>query len=224
MDTQSHILSSFNEDLAKLKDYLVEMVSKVESSFEGSMQGLQERDLPLCGNVIADDETIDTAERIIDNLAMNVLLRYNPVASDLRFVVSSISIAKDLERIGDQASQIAKQSRKLIKKDLMSPDVKYIEDLYALALTQFQFAKQAILTTDKTAAEECLAGEDNVRAITKKVSKIFIKMMSNEGDAVPTYLSLVMIARSIERVSKLSCNISENIIFIETAEDVRADT
>jgi len=158
---------------------------------------------------------------MVEDSAMDVLLRYNPMASDLRFVVSSISIAKNLERVGDHASQIAKNTRKIYKKGVMETDLNYIKDLFQLTNKQFEFAKAAILKNDPENAQKCLDGEEHMRNITKKVSKIFVKMMGEGAENASNYMSLVMIARSIERISKISCNIAEDIIYIETAENVR---
>lgn len=221
MDINSHILSSFNDNLESIRKRLIEMVNVVEGSIISSKDALIDGDLDLSNRVIADDDYIDNEERVIDDLAINTLLRYNPVASDLRFVVSSLSIAKNLERIGDHASQIAKNTRKIYKKSVMKPDLDYINDLFTLALEQFQHAKHAIINTNTKSAEKCLEGEENMRKITKKISKIFVRIMGNDSDEVTTYLSLVMIARSVERISKLSCNIAEDIIYIETAENLR---
>lgn len=221
MDIKSHILSSFNEDLATIRNHLIEMVELVESSLNRAEEGLAEGNTTLCANVVADDDAIDGTERVIDRIAMDVLLRYNPVASDLRFVVSSISIAKNLERIGDHASQIAKNTRKIYKKEIMGSDLAHIKDLFSLTTQQFQHAKHAIIKTDPKSAEKCLDGEEHMRKITKKVSKIFVQMMGEGAENASTYMSLVMVARSIERISKISCNIAEDIIYIETAENVR---
>lgn len=221
MEINSHILSSFNDDLELIKKRLIEMAEVVETSLNSSRDALVKGDLDLSNTVIADDDLIDDTERIIDNLAMNTLLKYNPVASDLRFVVSAISIAKNLERIGDHASQIAKNTRKIYKKGDAGLDLEYIRDLFTLSLEQFEHAKKAIVYTDTSHAEKCLEGEEYMRKAAKKISKIFVKMMADEEAEVSAYVSLVLIARSVERVAKLSCNISEDIIFIETAENAR---
>jgi len=167
MEINSHILSSFNEDLELIKKRLVEMVQVVEDSLNSSQQALIKGDISACKEIIADDDIIDDTERLIDNLAMNTLLRYNPVASDLRFVVSSISIAKTLERIGDHASHIAKSTRKIYKSEVMNLDLEYITALFTMAMEQFDYAKKAIATNDIQYAEKCLEGEESMRKSAK---------------------------------------------------------
>ena len=221
MNSKSHILSAFDKDLNTLRDKLIQMVTTVDNSLNASITGLLDSDASRCNKVIADDDVIDDLEAVIDSLAMDILLRYNPVASDLRFVVSSMSIAKNLERIGDHAAQIAKQAKKLEGEDIMAPDLEYIKDLFVVAIGLFGHAKQAILDNSTASAEDCIKGEENMRFLNKKISKIFVKIMSSEASNVSSYLSLVMVARSIERFARLSCNISEDIIYIATAENVR---
>ena len=103
----------------------------------------------------------------------------------------------------------------------MNLDLEYIAALYTMAMEQFECVKKAIITNDIKYAEKCLEEEESMRKSAKKISKIFEKMMNDEATEVSSYLNLVLIARSVERISKLSCNVSEDIIYIETAQNIR---
>jgi len=198
------------------------MVKTVETSLDQCMEALLKEQRELCNTIIAEDDEIDEMHHVIDSHAASILMRFNPVASDLRFVICSISIAKNLERIADHISQIAKNSRKVLKKEVMSTDVNYVNDLFTIARQQFENAKMAIIKADPEIAEKCLLEDDKMRKLNKKISKIYVGMMNEPSNDISAYLALVMIARSFERISKLSCNIAEEIIYIETAEGVRA--
>ena len=151
MEINTHILSTFNKDLATLKEHLAQLVETVDKSLENALVALKTGDTNLCKQIIAEDDLIDTQHRLIDALAMNTLVRYNPMASDLRFIVSSISIAKNLERIGDHTVEIAGNAKKIYRKKSAEDsnlDVEYVTDLYEMAISQFKLAKEAILNVD----------------------------------------------------------------------------
>ena len=134
MEINTHILTNFNDDLTSLKKRLDFMVKTVESSLDQCMEALLKEQRDLCNTIIAEDGEIDAMHHVIDSHAASILMRYNPVASDLRFVICSISIAKNLERIADHVAEIAKQTRKVLKKEVMSTDLNYVNDLYTICL------------------------------------------------------------------------------------------
>ena len=111
----SHIPRNYDEELSALKDTVVQMGTLVVAAIEKSVSGLLNRNLDLCYDVIDEDEVIDQHEKRIDEQGMAILLRFDPVASDLRHVLSSINIGRSLERIGDHAVTVAKRSRKILK-------------------------------------------------------------------------------------------------------------
>src|SRR5213083_2400441 len=110
-----HILGTFDEALASLRNNVLMMSGLTERSLERAMKGLINRDDNICANAIADDEEIDQLEKQIDKDGVDILLRFQPVASDLRRVVSAMKLSSNLERIADQATNIARRARKLNK-------------------------------------------------------------------------------------------------------------
>src|SRR6266481_2822689 len=113
MIAPKHILGTFDEALSSLRNNVLMMSGLTERSLERAMKGLFERNDNLCANAIADDEEIDQLEKQIDKDGVDILLRFQPVASDLRRVVSAMKLSSKLERIGDQATTIARRARKL---------------------------------------------------------------------------------------------------------------
>src|SRR5258707_8666908 len=113
MVTPKHILGTFDEALASLRNNVLMMSSLTERSLERAMKGLLDRDDDLCANAIADDEEIDQLEIQIDKDGVDVLMRFQPLASDLRRVVSAMKLSSNLERMADQATNIARRARKL---------------------------------------------------------------------------------------------------------------
>ena len=113
MIAPKHILGTFDGALATLRNNVLMMAGLTERSLDRAMKGLFQRDENLCATAIADDEEIDQLEKQIDKDGVDILLRFQPVASDLRRVVSAMKMSSNLERMADQATTIARRSRKL---------------------------------------------------------------------------------------------------------------
>src|SRR5260370_33322461 len=111
MIAPGHILGTFDQSLAALRNNVLMMAGLSERSLGRAMKGLFDRNDDLCANTIADDEEIDQLEKQIDKDGVDILLRFQPVASDLRRVVSAINLSTDLVRIGGQAPTIALRAR-----------------------------------------------------------------------------------------------------------------
>src|SRR5437762_11775780 len=147
MTAPKHILGTFDEALASLRDNVMLMASLAERSLERAMKGLLERNDDLCANAIADDEEIDQLEKQVDKEGVEVLLRYQPVASDLRRVVSAMKLSPNIERIADQATNIARRARKLNQHPPL-PEVELILPVYAQAISMFKQSLDAYVRED----------------------------------------------------------------------------
>src|SRR5712692_7231391 len=137
MIASKHILGSFDEALASLRNNVLMMAGLTERSLERAMKGLFQRNDDLCANAIADDEEIDQLEKQIDKDGVDILLRFQPVASDLRRVVSAMKLSSNIERIADQATNIARRDRKLNRHPPL-PEVEIIVPIQAHAMAMFK--------------------------------------------------------------------------------------
>src|SRR2546430_11099828 len=129
MIAPKHILGTFDEALASLRNNVLMMSSLTERSLERAMKGLFDRDDDLCANAIADDEEIDQLEIQIDKDGVAILLRFQPVASDLRRGVAAMKLSSKLERMADQATTIARRGGKL-NQHHPCPEVELMKQLY----------------------------------------------------------------------------------------------
>src|SRR5438046_4262408 len=132
MIAPKHILGTFDEALASLRNNMLMMAGLAERSLDRAIKGLLQRDDDLCANAIADDEEIDQLEKQIDKDGVDVLLRFQPVASDLRRVVAAMKLSPNIERIADQPPNIAPQARKLNRHPPL-PEVESIVPIQAHA-------------------------------------------------------------------------------------------
>src|SRR6478752_1898574 len=137
MVTPKHILGTFDESLAALRNNVLMMAGLTDRSLERAMKGLVNRDDNICATAIADDEEIDQLEKQIDKDGVDILLRFQPVASDLRRVVAAMKLCSNLERMGDQAVNIARKARKLNQHPVL-PEVGLIEPMRVHAMKMFQ--------------------------------------------------------------------------------------
>src|SRR6266513_133287 len=134
MIAHKHILGTFDESLAALRNNVLMMAGLTERSLERAMKGLVNRDDNICATAIADDEEIDQLEKQIDKDGVDVLLRFQPVASDLRRVVAAMKLSPNIERVADQATNIARRARKLNKHPAL-PEVEIIAQIHAHAMS-----------------------------------------------------------------------------------------
>ena len=193
----------------------------VIKSMESAVKGLTEDDRELCADVIDDDEIIDSAEKKIDEQGMSILLRYNPVASDLRLVLSSINVCRSLERIGDHTVNIAKRSRKIIKAGTCE-EVRLIEPLFLEARQIVKASLESYADVDEATAMKVVDLDHKVDDLHKNLSKSLSNKIAEEGgENTESWLNILFISRSLERIGDLAVNVAEDVVFITSAEDIR---
>lgn len=199
------------------------MAAKARHNLERAVRALLERNAELANAVIADDDEVDDAERKIDQLGMEILVRFHPVATDLRLVVSSMKISMNLERISDHATNIAKRAKKITAgQDL--PDVTLIEPLYTLADHLLRDAISAY--SDRNAAlGASLHGRDKeLDRMHNAATATFGSRIEQSSGRSQDYLHLILVTRSLERVGDLATNIGEDAVFLEAARDLRHES
>lgn len=217
---QAHIFHEFDHALAHFKSLVLNMACSTRKNFENAISSLLNRDLDLARLVIADDSEVDELEMTIDRLGMDILVRYHPVATDLRFVIASMKVIHNLERISDHAVNIAKRTKKLCKSSEFI-ETQQIEPIYELALTILNEAIQAYTDTNPEALEHLQQLDLNLDKLHKTFTNQLSSRLENAGPSAENFMNLLFISRSIERIGDLSLNIAEDTIFISDARDVR---
>ena len=215
-----HILKNYDDDLNALKDSVVQMGALALTGLENSIQCLLGGNLELCADVIAEDEVIDNQEKKIDEQGMSILLRFNPVASDLRLVLSSINICRSLERIGDHAVNVAKRSRKILKSGQLN-QVRLIEPVYTATEEIVSASLRAYSDVDEEQARKVIELDAKIDKLNRALGKSLTNQIADGAQATDTLLNIIFISRSLERIGDLSVNIAEDIVFITSAEDIR---
>jgi len=215
-----HILGTFDEALASLRNSVLMMASLTERSLERAIKGLLERDDDLCTHAIADDEEIDQLEKQIDKDGIEVLLRFQPVASDLRRVVSAIKLSPNIERVADQATNIARRARKLNRHPPL-PEVELIAPMYAHALSMFKDSIDAFVREDVQLARGVIPRDKDLDKMNASANRLLTERMAKEPEQLRGYLNLIFISRCLERVGDHATNIAEDAVYAAAAEDIR---
>jgi phosphate transport system protein len=220
MIAPKHILGTFDEALASLRNNVLMMSSLAERSLSNAFGGLFQRDDDLCALAIADDEEIDQLEKQIDKDGIDLLLRFQPVASDLRRVVSAMKLSSNIERIADQAVNTARKARKLNHHPALS-ELQVIEPIYQHALAMFRDSVDSYAREDVTLALTMEARDTTLDQMNAKASQRLIERMAKDPEQLRGYLNLMFIARHLERVGDHATNIAEDAVYAIAAEDIR---
>ena len=220
MIAPKHILGTFDEALASLRDNVLMMASLTERSLERAYKGLMERNNDLCAHAIADDEEIDQLEKQIDKDGVEILLRFQPVASDLRRVVSAMKLSSNLERMADQGTTIARLARKLNQHPPL-PEVQLIAPIYAQAMSMFKDSVDAYVREDVQLARAVVPRDEKLDDLNRQASRKLVERMAQDPDQLRGYLNLIFVSRCLERVGDHATNIAEDAVYAAAAEDIR---
>jgi len=220
MIAHKHILGTFDEALGSLRNNVLMMAGLAERSLERAMRGLTERDDDICANAIADDEEIDQLEMQIDKDGVDILLRFQPVASDLRRVVSAMKLSSNLERIADQATNIARRARKLNQHPPL-PELELILPMNAQAMSMFKDSVDAYVREDVELGRTIVPRDAKLDELNRVASRRLIERMAQDPEQLRGYLNLMFIGRHLERVGDHATNIAEDAVYAAAAEDIR---
>jgi phosphate transport system protein len=220
MNSAPHILRDFDQAISALKGEVLAMAARTRMNLERAIRALMERNAELANSVIADDDEIDEAERVIDQLGMDILVKYHPMATDLRLVVSSMKISMNLERMADHAVNIAKRAKKISKAPELS-EVNLIEPLYTLADHLLRDAISSYSDGNGPLGSSLHARDKELDKMHKQTTALFSSRIEESDGRCQEYLHLIFIVRSLERVGDLASNIGEDAVYLEHAKDLR---
>ena len=223
MTPPKHILGTFDEALSSLRNNVLMMAGLAERTLDRAVKGLLQRDDSLCTTAIADDEEIDQLEKQIDKDGVDVLLRFQPVASDLRRVVAAMKLSPNIERIADQATNIARRARKLNRHPPL-PEVEIIVPIQAHAMAMFKDSVDAFAREDVDLGREVVARDKDLDYMNKMANRRLTDRMAQDPKQLRGYLNLIFVSRCLERVGDHATNIAEDAVYAAAAEDIRHQT
>lgn len=216
----NHILSSYDAALYGLRNDVLMMSSLTDRIFQTAFEAFLTRNSELCDQVIAEDEEIDTLEKQVDQDGVGLLIRFHPVASDMRQVVSAMKVSTNLERIGDQSVTIARRAKRLNFRPLVN-EVALLEPAYQQALAIFRDSMRAFAESDCALAQMLKPRDKELDALTTDISEKLVARASADPENVPSYLDLIFVARALERAGDHATNIAEDSFWRDQAKDIR---
>jgi phosphate transport system protein len=210
----------FETELHALRDRLLAMGSLAETMIHKGIKALVDRDAALVQAVLAHEEEMDLLCIEIDDRCFTLLALRQPMASDLRFLVSGIKINSDLERIGDQAVSIALRARSLISQPLLKPLID-IPRMTGVVQEMVRYSLDAFVRQDPDLARNVIDRDDEVDGFRDQIFRELLTYMMGDPTTIPRALDLILISRNLERIADHATNIAEDVIYIVRGEDVR---
>lgn len=207
------------QELAGLKNALLTMASHAESAVKLALEALVTRDYQLAQRVKADDSVIDRFEVEVDEMAI-LLLAKAPLASDLRLITVMMKISQNLERVGDEASKIAKRARDLSQEAPLKLVVP-IPQMSDLALQMLKAALDAFVNQDPVTARALIPRDKEVDALNKDIHRQLANQMIQDPETISRCLNLMVVAKSLERIADHAKNVAEEVVYLCEAEDIR---
>jgi phosphate transport system protein len=210
----------FHGELVSLESSLAEMGMRASEAVRGAVDGLIRRDRARANAVIAGDDALDEAYLDIEKRILDLLALQTPVASDLRLVSAILHINLHLERVGDQAVNVAESVLVL----LPHPPVKPLIDIPRMAEIAEKMVKDALdafVRRDAQLARDVLRRDDEVDELKDQVFRELLTYMMADPGTIQRALALILISRNLERIADHATNIAEDVIFIAEAKDVR---
>ena len=210
----------FQQNLDDLKERLLVMAGMAEQAIQRSIEAYSSRDLSICEQVFRTEPAINRLEREIDQMALDLLAMEQPMAIDLRFILAVIRINADVERVGDQAVNIAMRVREMGGFANVELPVD-IPRLAALASAMVQQSLQSFIEADAEKANAVLTLDDEVDALNDAAFDALTSLIKQHPELTPQALGALMICRNLERVGDHATNIAEDVIFWVRGADVR---
>ena len=220
MITTGHIFKNFDEQFSELRHDVLVMASLTEKSMERVAKGLFERDEDACNLVIAEDEEIDGLEVKVDHGGLGLILRYHPVAGDLRNVIAMMKFGLNLERIADQVVNIARRTRRMLFREPVS-DGGMLRPLYEWSRGMVRDVVSAYADYDAELARTLKLRDKDLDLLNFSFAEKMTEKMAGDVRNIPSYLDLIFIARFFERIGDLAKAAGEDVVFAVRAEETR---
>ena len=214
------VVRHFQEELEQLKTRLLEMGGLAEDRVRAAVEGLVSRDPAIIATVLGGDEPINRLHIEIDNRCFTLLALHQPMAVDLRAIVSAVKINTDLERVGDLAINIAEAVTRYLKH----PPVKELIDIprmAGIAQAMLRDALDAFVRRDIAMAEAVLNQDDELDGLKTQVFRELLTYMLQAPPTIEPALDLILVSRHLERIGDHATNVAEDVIFMVSARDVR---
>lgn len=207
-------------ELEYLRELLLRMASMVQGAIKDSVNSLVERDSELAQRVIAGDHEINAMDVQVDEECIKLLARYQPMASDLRVITTAMKVTTDLERIGDNAVNIAERALELNREPLLKPYID-VPHMSQIAQGMVRDTIDAFVRYDKKLAMDVIVRDDEVDDLTEAVFEELVAIMRRDPETINRAIQITYVAKYLERIADHATNIAEMVIYMIEGKIVR---
>jgi len=212
-------MTHFEQEIDALKDRLLTMASLAEAAVNKAIKALLERDDDLARRVKDEDSAIDRLEIEVDDLAINLLAKA-PLARDLRLITVALKISHDLERVGDEATTIARRSLELSQEPQLKPYID-IPRMAKMALEMLDAALDAFVHGNPEKARAVIPRDKEVDALNRQLHRELSSYMVEKPTTITRCLNLMVVSKSLERIADHATNVAEEVVYLYEAKDIR---
>jgi phosphate transport system protein len=223
MALNEHIVSSYEDELTALQSAISEMGGMVEQAIQDSVTVLLRLDHAQAQEVRQRDKRIDEMQQRINDMAVSIIARRQPMAADLRMVVTSIQVANDLERTGDMAKQLAKRALQIESLGLAPKFYNGVKHMADLVARQLKAALDAYAARNAKAAVEVCGRDGEVDAMHTSLFRELLTYMMEDPRNITQCTHLLFCTKSLERVGDHATNVAEAAYYLETGRHLAAD-
>ncbi|HEY3859168.1 MAG TPA: phosphate signaling complex protein PhoU [Gammaproteobacteria bacterium] len=220
-DLSTHISHAFNEDLSRIRSLTLEMGHMVELQISAAVKALVAGDVRLAHQVEVEDYRVDHLEVAIDNECSQVIVRRQPTAMDLRYVLAVIKITSDLERIGDEAEKVARMAANLTEMDRPRDNYAQLGNLGSNVADMVRDSITAFETYNVRLARDVLRRDEAVDKQYETINAHCMEAMSNDPRDIRRMLYVLWLTRALERVGDHAKNVSEQVFYFVDGMDIR---
>lgn len=211
---------TFDVELGELNELILKMGNMIESSIYGSVESLKQRDEVLANKIIDDDKFIDRLELEINDKCITLIATRQPMAADLRFITTALSIATDLERIGDLAVDISQRNLEILKMPLLKPLID-IPRLADLAQNMIKLSLDSFIKRDSACGLKVHTMEKESDKLRDLITDELMQIMIKDCNTIPQAIPLLLVGRHLERICDHAMNIAEDVVYMVEAKVVR---
>ncbi|MCG7311865.1 phosphate signaling complex protein PhoU [Priestia flexa] len=207
------VREKFHADLKILREKLLEIGRLTEEALAKAIEALQTQNVDLALEIIDGDTEIDQLEEEINDLAILLLAKQQPVATDLRRVIVAIKIASDVERMADFAVNIAKSAIRIGTEDLIKP-LEHVKKMHAISIEMLSLSLKAYHEEDLTLAKKVAEMDDEVDELYGITIKELLNLAKEKQEAMNQITQLLFIARYLERMADHTTNVAESVFYL----------
>jgi phosphate transport system protein len=211
----------FHEELAQLKQRLIDMSRDAERLVDLSIKSLLDRDRAIAEEVIAGDKLVNAMEVEIEQRAVSLIALQQPMARDLRFLIGAIRVSNDIERVGDHAVNIAQSAVRLVDYGGRLTPGPEIQDMASRARSMLGNAIDAFIRGDGALGREVCKADDAVDALHDSIFRSLLTYMMESARSITPSLELLLVSRNLERVADLATNISEDAVYLAEGKQIK---